>query len=145
MRNSLAGKLKYLEENSSNGGSFLAETWTDETRELHPIIDKVGYNTQRKRVEYYVKVQDKWYYKWNDEIDLESPASVPNLFQDNFMTGWFENNIFIKLFEDNFDTQWREENIFIKIKEDNFQNNWYINNTFSQIFIENFESEDWLL
>ena len=144
MRNSLAGMLTYLCDCSGSGGSFLAETWTDDTRELHPSADKVGYNTQRKRVEYYVKAEDKWYYKWNDEIDLESPAPAPPMFQDNFETGWFEERVFTQLMSENFDTGWQVENVFTELFDEDFSINWFIDNIFAEKFAEDFQDASWI-
>jgi hypothetical protein len=143
MRNSLAGQFKHLEEYKW-GGSFLAENWTDDTRELHPLADKIGYNTQRKRIEYYVKAEDKWYYMWGAEVDLIPPTPPPSLFQDNFEEGWVTNNIFTKIMEEDFDTGWQIDHIFIQLFSEDFQTNWHIYNIFTQLFSEDFESADWI-
>ena len=45
---------------SSSYSKLLLDKWVDATRELHPTFDKVGYNTQRERVEFYMKDVDKW-------------------------------------------------------------------------------------
>jgi len=139
MRNSLAGKLKYLQENNTN---YLSRTWTDTTRIAHPSENVMGYNTERKRIEFYIKSEDKWYYKWQNEVG-SIPDNLPTIFFDSFEDEWFVDNTFTKLFEDLFENEWFADNIFTQLFIDNFENNWFVNNVFVSLFIEDFEDTSW--
>lgn len=132
-----------INEGKTGDICYLSNTWTDETREAHPSKDIIGYNTEKKRCEFYIKITDKWYYEWNDLINLDIPGSLPSLFSDNFIEDWFEDNIYTELFTEDFNSQWREDNIFTKIMQDNFQTGWFENNVFSNIFQEQFEDVSW--
>ena len=139
MRNSLAGKIKYIEEDLGGG----INTWTDLTRPTDPTENVRGYNRDRKRMEFYILTENQWYYEWQGIMDLESPPSAPTLFQDDFAEGWFQYNNFANVFSNDFNAYWRGEGVFVKIMEDNFQNNWYIDNLFNNIFQEQFEDVSW--
>lgn len=155
MRNSLAGKLKYINDNLGNakkimgvsiddtnaganrvlklnlnkieyqedltgeGIGYANTTWTDLTRPTNPTENVRGYNTDKKRIEFYILAEDKWYYKWQGQMDATPIESPPALFSGNFKVGWFTDN----------------SPFTLKIADD-FINEWFINNVFNQLFVE---------
>ena len=103
---------------------FNFDNWTNITKELHPSDNKFGYNTEKNRLEFYVKFLDKWFYLWSEFITItETPA--PPYFLENFETGWLIEGTFTKIFEEL------------------FENNWFVDNLFSELFIEDFQGIDW--
>lgn len=121
---------------------FISIVWTDLTREEHPSKDLIGYNTEHKRIEYYIHSQDQWYYMWADEIG-GIPVPPPVLFSDDFETGWVISSIYLQVFNDNFEIGWLVPGPYTNLFNDNFETGWTIINPYTTIFSELFNESDW--
>ena len=98
MRNSLAGKLKYLLTLAENGGISSESSSSESEQGLF---------------------QDNFEEGW-----LISNAFT-KIMEDNFDTGWQVENIFTELFNEEFSTNWFIDEIFAEKFAEDFQDmNW---------------------
>jgi hypothetical protein len=121
------------------GDQFISNDWTNNSRPVNPETDVVGYNTEMKRPELYVKANNTWYYLWQALIE-SIPPTIPGIFSDDFEVGWTPFGEFNALFSENFEVNWFTSNQFNSVVgTDNFESGWFIQNSFNQLFLENFE------
>lgn len=121
------------------GDQFISNDWTTSSRPVNLEVDMVGYNTELKRPELYVKNNGRWYYLYQASIESIPPSS-PGIFSDDFETGWAPSGEFDALFGENFEVKWFTNNQFNSIVgTDDFESGWFVQNSFNQLFLENFE------
>jgi len=100
------------------------QSWNNTTRIEHPENDLLGYNTERTRLEFYIKSLDHWFYLWSEFIVITETPTLP-YFWENFETGWLIEGTFTNIFSELFET------------------NWFVDNPFTGLFAENFQGIDW--
>ena len=100
------------------------QSWNNTTRIEHPVEDLIGYNTEKNRIEFYIKELDKWLYLWSEFIAITEIPTIPYFLED-FETGWLVEGTFNNIFDELFETE------------------WFIDNFFTGLFAENFQGIDW--
>lgn len=79
-------------------------TWSDVTRLAHLNRNVLGFNTDKKRLEFYSKDLDKWFYLYGLEEIISYPVYLYLHLIEDFETGWVDltrqfNSVFNESFE----------------------------------------------